>query len=214
MRTQRLLTGVLALALVGCGAIQGNGNIVEQDRPLGAFAGVFLAEGLHGEVAVGPEKGVRVRGDSNLLDYIRLEVREGMLTSELDEGLSLLPSEPMVVTIVTPTLTEVRALNGTRMSVHGIDTEGFSVRAGGRSRVNVSGSAGKLTLVAAGDSEVEARALVVEEGSIDVSGHSDVRLHVTQEVSGTAAGASDILIQGNPPQRDIATSGGSQVRFE
>jgi hypothetical protein len=210
-----MLAVVLTLALAGCEDIQGDGNIVEQERPAGVFSGVFLSEGLHGEVSVGPQAFVKIRGDSNLLEYIRLELRDGVLTSELDGGYGgLYPSEPIVVTIVTPTLKELRALNGTHLNASGIDTTGFSLSAGGRSQVNVSGSAEKFTLGAAGDSDVHAGALAVEVAQIDVSGGSDVRLHVTQQISGTASAGSNVIVQGNPPQSDIATSGGSQVLFE
>jgi hypothetical protein len=214
MRTKLMLAAVFAMALVGCGEIQGDGNIVEQERPAGVFSGVFLAEGLHGEVSVGPVPSVKIRGDSNLLEYIQLVIREGVLTSELEGSQGLLPSEPIVITIVTPTLRELRALNGTVLNASGIDTESFWLRVNGRSRVNVSGSAGKLTLATAGDSDVQAGELAAEVALIDVSGSSEARLHVTRQVTGTASTGSHVIIQGNPPQSDIATSGGSQVLFE
>jgi hypothetical protein len=209
-----MLASLLALALAGCGDVQGNGNIVEQERPVGSFSGVFLAEGLHGEVLIGPESSVKIRGDSNLLDYIRLELREGVLTSQLDGGMGLFPTEPIVVTIVTPTLKEVRAVNGTYLNASGISTERFLVRAATRARVTVSGSARGLTLAAANDSDVQAGELAVETASISVSGATHVRLNVTQEISGTASGGSSIIIQGHPALNDIITSGGSQVHFE
>lgn len=214
MRTKLMLASLLAMALVGCGDIQGNGDIVEQERPVGSFMGVFLAEGLHGEVSVGPELSVKIRGDSNLLGFIRLELREGVLTSELDGSMGLFPTEPIVVTIVTPKLEELRAANGTRVSASGIAAENFLLRASTRGRVNVSGSARKLTLAAANDSDVQAGGLAVETASISVSGSTDVRLNTTREISGTASGGSSIIIQGNPPLRDVTTSEGSQVHFE
>jgi hypothetical protein len=176
--------------------------------------GVFLAEGLHGEVTVGPEPSVKIRGDSNLLDYIQLRLREGVLTSELDGGMGMFPTEPIVVTIVTPTLKQLRAANGTSLSASGISTEIFLLRASTRARVNVSGSARKLTLEAANDSDVQAGELAVDAASIKVSGSTDARLNVTEEIIGTASGRSSIIIQGSPSVSDINTSGGSQVHFE
>lgn len=210
-----MLASVLAMALVGCGDIYGDGNIVEQERLVeGPFIGVFLSEGLHGEVTVGPVPSVKIRGDSNLLEYIQLHLREGVLISELDGSMGMFPTEPIVITIVTPTLKQLRAANGTRLSASGISTEIFLLRASTRSRVNVSGSARKLTLEAANDSDVQAGELGVEAASIKVSGGTDVRLNVTEEIFGTASGRSSITIQGTPPLSDISTSGGSQVHFE
>ncbi|HYH99887.1 GIN domain-containing protein [Hyalangium sp.] len=214
MQMKRTLWAVLVVALAGCEDIQGNGDIVEQERPTGTFSGVFLAAGLHGDITVGVTPSVKIRGDSNLLDFIRLELRDGILTSDLDQGLSLLPSEPIVVTVVTPTLTELQALNGTRMSASGIDTESLTLRVAGRSTVNVSGTARKLTLVAVRNGEVQAGDLAVEVAEIAVSDSSRARLHVTQQISGTASSGSDVTVLGNPPQSDIATSGGGQVLFE
>ena len=214
MRMKRVLVAGLIAALVGCGDIQGNGDIVEQDRSIEAFSGVALAGGLHGDISVGPEASVKIRGDSNLLDYIRLVLKEGVLTSELDTGLSLMPSEPIVAIVVTPTLTEVRASSGAHLLARGINAENLTLRVSGRSELEISGAARKLTLEAALSSQVLAGELIVEQATIDVSGSSDVILHVTQQVSGAASGGSDVLIRGNPPQSAIVTSGGSQVLFE
>lgn len=214
MRMKLMLAALLAMALAGCGDIQGNGDIVEQERLVGPFNGVFLAEGLHGEVTVGPEFSVKIRGDSNLLEYIRLVLRDGVLTSELDGSMGLFPTEPIVVTIVTPTLKELRATNGTRLSASGISTENLLLRASTRGRVSVSGSARKLTLEAANDSDIQAGELAVQSASIKVSGATDARLHVTEEIVGKASGGSSITIRGNPSVSDISTSGGSQVHFE
>jgi hypothetical protein len=214
MRTKLMLVPVLAVALVGCEELQGNGDIVEQERPAGVFSTVSLAEGLRGEVAVGPQASVKIRGDSNLLEHIQLEIRNGVLTSAISGGSGLLPSEPIFVTIVTPTLKELRALNGTHLSASGIDTTGFSLQVSGRSRVHVSGSAEKLSLTTAGDSDVQAGDLAVEVATIDVSGSSEVKLHVTRQISGRASTGSNVIVLGNPPQSDIATTGGSQVLFE
>jgi hypothetical protein len=214
MRTKLMLASLIAMALVGCGDVQGNGDIVEVERLVGPFTGVFLAEGLYGEVIVGPEPSVRIRGDSNLLEYIQLRLRDGVLTSELDGSMGLMPSEPIVVTIVTPTLKQLRAANGTRLSARGVSTGNLLLGASTRARVSVSGSARRLILEAANDSDVQAGELSVEMASINVSGSTDVRLNVTQEISGAASGRSSIIIQGNPFLREISTSGGSQVHFE
>ena len=214
MRTKLMLAALLAMALAGCADIQGDGNIVEEERLVGPFVGVFLAEGLHGEVTVGPEFSVKIRGDSNLLEYIQLHLREGVLTSELGGGMGLFPTEPIVVTIVTPTLKQLRAINGTRLSASGISTENLLLRVSTRSRVSISGSARKLTLEAANDSDVQAGQLTAETASIRVSGRTEVRLNVTQEIIGTASGGSSITVHGNPSLNDIDTSGGSQVHFE
>ncbi|MBN1205438.1 MAG: DUF2807 domain-containing protein [Myxococcaceae bacterium] len=214
MRTKLMLTAALTMALVGCGDIQGNGDIVEQELVVGRFSGISLAEGLQGDITVGPEASVKIRGDSNLLEYIRLELQGSVLTSSVSSGLGLLPSQPIVVTVITPSLAEVKASNGTDMSVSGLDAEELTVKAGVRSGVSVSGSARRLTLVASGDSEVQAGELLTEVASVEVSGGSGVTVHVTQEISGAASGGSTITVRGSPPQRNLPTSGGSQVHFE
>jgi hypothetical protein len=214
MRTKLMLAALLAMTLAGCADIQGDGNIVEVERLVGSFNGVFLAEGLHGEVIVGPEYSVKIRGDSNLLEYIQLRLREGVLTSELDGGMGMFPTEPIVVTITTPTLKQLRATNGTRLIASGISTENLLLRVSTRGRVNVSGSARKITLEAANDCDVQAGDLSVETASIRVSGRTEARLNVSQEIIGKAAGGSSIIVQGNPSLSDIDTTGGSEVHFE
>jgi hypothetical protein len=214
MRTKLRLTAVLAVALAGCGDIEGNGDIVEQQLVVGRFSGISLAEGLKGDITVGPEASVKIRGDSNLLEYIRLELEDGVLTSTVTAGSGLLPSQPIVVTVVTPTLTEVTASNGSEVIIRGLDAEDFKLSVSFRSEVTASGAARRLTLLASVESEVHAGELLAEVASVEVSGGSDVTVHATQGISGTASGGSAVTVLGGPPLRNISTPDGGQVHFE
>jgi hypothetical protein len=200
---------------MGCGITYGNGAIVEQPRATGDFSGVRVGHGFHANVIIGPETSVKIRGDENLLDDISLEVRShGVLTVDPDFSWGFSPSEPILLTIMTPTLRLVDTSGGVRATVSGLQDGDFTLEASGGSRVVLFGFTPQLDMEASGGSQVQALGLTAESATIDASGGSKASVAVIERVLAEASGGSTIVVHGNPPQRETRTSGGGQVLFE
>ena len=81
--TAHLLTALMSVAVVAaCGPkvrVQGNGQIAEARREVGAFTQISISDDLQAEVQPGPTS-VVLHFDSNLLPHVRTEVSETTLT--------------------------------------------------------------------------------------------------------------------------------------
>lgn len=81
----------------------------------------------------------------------------------------------------------------------------------GASTVKISGTVENLNLTASGASDVKNYDLVVQNCIAKLSGASDVRITVSNSISGSASGASSLQYEGTPERRDVATSGASSI---
>ena len=85
----------------------------------------------------------------------------------------------------------------------------------GASKLDVkSGSLQSIEADVSGASAVALGELSAESAALNVSGASDVKLTASSKVIGTVSGASRVAVKGNPAERGLGSSGGSDVRFE
>jgi hypothetical protein len=85
----------------------------------------------------------------------------------------------------------------------------------GASKVDIKG--GTLTSYSAdisGASHLELGTMAAETAALNVSGASHAKVTATKAVTGTVSGASFVSVRGNPPERALGASGGSDVKFE
>lgn len=179
--------------LLACGPA-GSGNVVSEPRDVETFTGIEVSGGIDLVLVVDPDAPVSVTviHDDNLLERILTEVSGGTLEISRRGGLGIL-GDGGRVEVTTPVLETLGASGG--------------------SDVTGSGSLDELELGASGGSDVDLTDLTVASMTIDVSGGSDARVNVEDEIVGNASGGSDIRIIGEPNQ-SIDVSGGSDVSSE
>ena len=92
-----------------------------------------------------------------------------------------------------------------------INIENLQMDLSGASTVNVKGAVKNLKIEASGASDFKNYNLVADNLIANVSGASDVKITVTNSISGKASGASAIYYKGTPQTSEISASGASQV---
>ncbi|MEM9992255.1 MAG: head GIN domain-containing protein [Bacteroidota bacterium] len=208
---------------------KGNGNVVEQKRELRDFDSVTASSGLDVYITQGNKVSVVVEADENLQNQIETVV-EGNNLKLYVKG-SIGRAKAMKVHVQMPEIVAIHASSGS--DVYGenkwsgdeleIKTSGGSdvkldlnfehidcITSGG-SDAELSGKASTVQLVSSGGSDIEADELVVERCAFSSSGGSDVHIYVKEHIEGSASGASDIYLHGNPSSQQINTSGASDL---
>ena len=105
---KKILTLALAICIVGITnaqwkRVKGNGNTVTIDRSVGEYDKVALAGWFDVELVDGSEGQLTLTGESNLLEYIKTEVKDGKLTIKQKKGVNLKPSNwNEGITIIVP----------------------------------------------------------------------------------------------------------------
>lgn len=195
----RLLPALLVgLVASGCGfgffgGEQGSGNLVTKTREIGSFDSIDVGSAINLEVVVDESAAasVTVTFDDNILDSVITRVEGDTLVIDLDGNLNLTGSANRVVSVGTPILE--------------------SLTADGAADVIVSGSIASLKLDVSGASSVDLTDLAVDDVDLNAGGASNVVVNATGVISGSASGASDITVRGNPASVLIDTSGAASV---
>lgn len=234
MKSVRIALIVPAVLLSACAFAQtaGNGVSREDTREVADFKGVEVGAGLKARVTVGP-KAVRVTGDENLVALVRTEVVDGTLEVGLKEGTRVRGTSGLRIIISSPQVTSVgasggaeveaeattsatftaEASGGAELSVRGVDAKKLEVEASGGADVKLKGRADSLEVEASGGSEVHGEGLGVKTLEVEASGGSQVDANPSERIIAELSGGSTVHVDSAPVQREVSSSGGSQVVF-
>ncbi|MEQ1606427.1 MAG: head GIN domain-containing protein [Pyrinomonadaceae bacterium] len=189
--------------------VKGSGNTATDARNASGFKGVEVGGVFQVEVNAQKEFGVEVEADDNLLQYIRTDVRNGVLYIETSHKIS--PTSPIRVRVNAPEIEHLDVSGVANVTANNIKTGEFGIDSSGTSKVTVSGEARKLTVDVSGATKIDAENFQVGDATVDASGASSVLLNITGELKADASGASKILFTGTPSRVFKSTSGGSRV---
>ncbi len=213
--------------------IPGSGTILSVTRSVGSFTELEIHKALEAEFEVADEVSLSLEGDDNLLSLVKTQVIDDRLVVEVESGKSIRPSKRLLVRVKGPSLVGYVAQGASRLAVRGVNVEDLRLKATGASVVDVQaltatrlglevegasqlrveGVATQVTADVAGASKLDASKLSTVKTQLTVSGASDVQV-MAQDVSGTASGASRVIVLGEPKTHEIKTSGASSVAYK
>lgn len=189
--------------------VKGSGNTATDARSATGFKGVDVGGVFQVEINAQKEFSIEVEADDNLLQYIKTDVRNGVLYIETSKKIS--PTGPIRVRVNAPEIENLDVSGVANVTANDIKTSEFGIDSSGASKVKVSGEAGKLTVDVSGATKIDAESLQVGDANVDASGASNVMLSVSGELRAEASGASKVIYTGTPSSVIKSTSGGSRV---
>lgn len=186
-----LLAGAILLA--ACGELA-SGNIVSDDRSVPPFTGLSVSSGINVELIVDESMtpSVVVRYDDNLIDNVVTEVTGQTLTVRFDGSVTSIGGGDRSVRIVTGSIDRIAVSGGAELTATG-NVSSYEL--------DVSGGAG-----------VDARMLIASDVEVEASGGADAAVFASASIAGSASGGAGVSVHGNPPQVDVETSGGADLR--
>ncbi|MGW9685904.1 head GIN domain-containing protein [Flagellimonas sp. 2504JD1-5] len=237
---KKLITLGLALSMVTITSAQwgkrvkGNGDVVTIDRSVGDYDEVALAGWFDVELVSGQEGELTLKGESNLLEYIKTEVKNGKLVIKVEKGVNLRPSNWNGGIHITVPVERINAvtLSGSgdivgkttlksdefsaRMSGSGditlsVQAESVSAALSGSGDIRLNGKANDFSVQVSGSGDVSAYELEAENVSAQVSGSADVRVTANQSINAQVSGSGDIHYRGNPEKIKSKASGSGDI---
>lgn len=214
--------------------IKGNGNVVTKDRSVGDYDAIALSGSFDLDLVDGQEGEITLEGESNLLDYIKTEVKNGKLVIKVEKGVNLKPSlrnEGIRITVPVESVSSI-ALSGsgdivgkttiktddfkTTMSGSGDITlaiEANSVKASmsGSGDITLSGNTSNLEITISGSGDIKAYGLEADNVNATVSGSADIKVTANKNLKARVSGSGDISYRGNPEKVDTKTSGSGDI---
>ena len=182
----------------------------------------------------GKEGELTLEGESNLLEYVKTEVKNGTLVIKVEKGVNLRPSnwgKEIHITVPVESISEV-SLSGSG-DIAGqttIKSNSFSARIAGsgdmalmveaeRVKAALSGS-GDITLSGrttdfdvqvSGSGDIKAYELEAEHVTAAVSGSADIKVTANQSIDARVSGSGDIHYRGNPKKINSKSSGSGDI---
>ncbi|MFK7812562.1 MAG: head GIN domain-containing protein [Maribacter sp.] len=237
---RKLLSLSLVLLLTAsCSAqwgkkVKGNGNMTTVERSVGEYDAIGLAGWFDVDLVSGKEGEITLEGESNLLEHIITEVKNGKLNIKVEKGYNLKPSswdDGIRITVPVQSIDAV-ALSGsgdivgkttiktddfrTAMSGSGditLDVEANTIDAAmsGSGDITLNGSTRDFEATISGSGDIKAYNLEAENVDATVSGSADIKVTATKMLKARVSGSGDISYRGNPEKVDTKASGSGDI---
>jgi len=209
-----LIASLILILLAGCTGpdigigTSGSGNVVSKSFDLTGFSAIDTNSAVQVQVTHGDSYRVEVQVDDNLVSKLDVGVSGKTLHIRFQNGSYTNYTFKALVTM--PELTKA-TMNGASRLDGDMAGEDLTLDLNGASRVTLTGTAGRLKIVANGASLVQLGSLAAESVDLDANGASRIEVNAGGAVTGRANGASTITVSGSPTSIDVETEGASRV---
>ncbi len=216
--------------------VKGNGKVVTIERSTADYNQVAVAGWFDVELVDGDEGSLKIRGEENLLEYIKTEVKDDKLVIKVKKGVNLKPSSwgsdgGILVTVPVESISSV-SLSGsgdvvsktvlkadsfeTKLSGSGdvsikVEADEVVASLSGSGDVDLSGSAGNFVVKVSGSGDVKAFDLSANTVEATISGSADVKVTAKEMLYARVSGSGDIEYRGNPTKIDSKASGSGEI---
>lgn len=237
---KKIITLTLALGMIACTnaqwgkRIKGNGDVVTIERSVGDYDEVAMAGWFDVELVSGTEGEITLKGESNLLEYIKTEVKNGKLVIKKEKGVNLKPSnwKSGIHVIVPIESIHAVSLSGSgdlvgqttikadhfsaAMSGSGdvtlmVEADELDASLSGSGDINLSGRATDFTVSVSGSGDIKAYDLEADFVTAMVSGSADIKVTANESIDARVSGSGDIHYRGNPKKIKSKASGSGDI---
>lgn len=214
--------------------VKGNGNTVTIDRSVGEYDRVALAGWFDVELVDGNEGKLTLTGESNLLEYIKTEVKDGKLTIKQKKGINLKPSnwdEGIVIVVPVESIEGVSlsgsgdivgktilksnnfktAISGSGDITLEVESKSLDASMSGSGDMRLSGRTTDFEVSVSGSGDIRAYDLEADFVEAQVSGSADIKVTANEMLKARVSGSGDIRYKGNPKKIDTKSSGSGDI---
>ena len=237
MRKYYILTLTAFLALASCRflgkRVHGNGVIKTVERPVSPFKEVHAAGNIQLLVIQGDLKPVRLEGDENILSYIEVIQEGDRITIKTKEGVNLVPSGDLKVSVTSPTYksievsgssdiigqTKITSSDDLALEASGagdikmeVDAPKITAGISGSGSVNLKGQARDFDVNLTGAGHAYCYDLLTENTTVDISGAGSAQLYASVKLTADISGAGNISYKGNASVSQQISGAGSVTK--
>lgn len=214
MKKVLLASALFFLVFAGCHGfgfschgigVKGNGTIKEETRSLSDFNSVEVGGAYEVDITCGGSPGITIDAESNILPLIKTEVSGNTL--HISNTKSISPRKKIKVKITTANIDEVETSGASNITVENIDNGRIKLDASGAGKINLSGKTGMLRLSLSGAVKVNAKDLIANNASVEISGASKADVYASTELRADISGVGSLDYYGNPKNVRSSVSG-------
>ncbi len=213
--------------------IKGNGNVTTVTRSTSDYDVVKCAGSFDYILVAGTEGKITLEGESNLLEYIVTEVKNGKLVIKTQKGKNLDPSRNKTIKITIPfkDLDKVSlsgsgdlwnedkitsdnlevSLSGSGDVVLDVQTKYVAGKVTGSGDLTLKGSTTDLKAGVTGSGDFHGFNLNATNTDVAVTGSGDAEVVCNGNFKARVTGSGDIEYRGNPTKEDTKVSGSGSI---
>ena len=227
-----LLSTTLSCAQWGNGKkMKGNGDITTETRSTGSYDGLKAAGPMDFKLVQGTEGEISIKGDSNLMEYIIIEVKGDKLIVKVKDGYNLKPSQNIEITVPYKSISSVSLAGSGDIENSGIiKADKFKVALAGYGDIKLNAASQSLESSIAGSGDIKligsTKNLTTKiAGSGDFDGSHLKSTNVTAKITGSGSanvvsngelkvritGSGDVKYSGKPTNKDTKITGSGSV---
>ena len=188
--------------------IKGNGEKVTIERSTGDYEGIAVSGWFDIDLINGKEGQLTLEGESNILEYIKTEVKDGQLVIKTEKGVNLKPSDWNSGIRITVPVESVNSISlsgsgdivgkktiktnslSTAMSGSGditlsVDTNSLEASMSGSGDISLSGSTLDFKATISGSGDIKAFDLEADNVNATVSGSADIKVTANKMLKAT-----------------------------
>lgn len=214
-------------------SVKGNGEVTKKKRTTSDYDGIKCAGFMDFKLVEGDEGKIIIEGESNLLEYIITEVKNGKLIVKVENGKNLKPSnnKPLIITIPYKNIESVSlsgsgdvwnegvinsssfsaAVAGSGDLILNIDANDTNASVSGSGDLTLKGKTTNLKTSVAGSGDFHGYKLESKNVNASVAGSGDISINCSGELKARVAGSGDIEYRGNPTKKDTKVSGSGSI---
>ncbi len=206
------------LLLAACTTtIRGSGQILERDIQVKPFHKLVVNADYEVTIKPGSKPSLHFKFDNNLADAIDIDETDGTLILKLDSGINVEGASLQAI-VETPTLTGLELNSNASVTIDSplqspkldIDVNGggrvsgpisvttLGVSTTGSPQIELTGTAQTANIDAIGSGDFKLSGLAIEALAINLSGSVSAAVNVTQAMSVSIKGTSDLTYSGSP----------------
>lgn len=196
---QNLVVGQMGNGVIRTGqhlSVSGSGNIVSA-----------------GDVFEGGDISISVTGNGNIVAGGVFHSQRNLPGTETIAREAWADLNDVIIGISVPHIPDVIVQGSSDVSLYNIKQSDLSVSVQGSGDVKLAGAVESLRVDIAGSGDVNADQLMSLSADVHVRGPGDVRTWVCESVKARVTGSGDVVVRGNPGDRDYSVVGSGEIRF-
>jgi hypothetical protein len=231
---QLIILGALSVTATGhaqWNKIKGNGKIVTEKRTTVDYDGISVSGFFDVVLVSGKEGTITVKGEENLLPYIKVEVKDNVLNIYSEKNINISTNEDIILTVPFEQISAV-SLSGsgdvkskntivakifkTKLSGSGdltldVKATDFEANLSGSGDVVLTGNSDSFTSKISGSGDVDAVNLITKKANVTISGSGDMKVNCSESLYARVSGSGDIAYKGNPQSKDTKVNGSGEI---
>ncbi|WP_194852586.1 head GIN domain-containing protein [Nonlabens antarcticus] len=200
----------------GSKKIKGDGNVITRTFKTSDYYDVKVAGSMDVELINGKEGSIKVEAESNIMDYLEIEVKGSRLTIGIKDGINWSTRKGIKVFVPVEEIDEVSlAGSGDIYSDLTLKSEKMEISVAGSGDINLKSESKRLELNVAGSGDLKISGRT-ENLAASVAGSGDISAYdlKANNVKVSIAGSGDVAVFCNGGEMSASIVGSGDLRYK